>query len=86
VAGLRRLEALVREFDIIKAISLSPYGIYPFIAPNSKEYYPVYAKAVELDLPVYINVGIPGPRVPGEIQNRSISMRCAGSFPSSPWS
>ena len=28
-----------------------------------------YAKAIELGVPVTINVGIPGPRVPGECQN-----------------
>jgi predicted TIM-barrel fold metal-dependent hydrolase len=69
MAEVRRIEALAKEYDIIKAISLSPMAIYPFITPNSKEYYPIYAKAVELDLPVYLNVGMPGPRVPGDYQN-----------------
>ncbi len=33
--------------------------------PNDKIYYPVYVKAIELGLPITINVGLPGPRVPG---------------------
>jgi predicted TIM-barrel fold metal-dependent hydrolase len=69
VQGTRRIERLVKNNDNIRALSLSPMAIYPFISPNSKEYYVVYAKAIELGLPVYINVGIPGPRVPGDIQN-----------------
>ncbi len=32
-------------------------------------YYPLYAKAVELDLVVGVNVGIPGPLVPGKHQH-----------------
>jgi len=36
---------------------------------NDKVYYPVYTKCIELDVPVRMTVGIPGPRVPGEVQN-----------------
>jgi predicted TIM-barrel fold metal-dependent hydrolase len=32
-------------------------------------YYPVYAKCVELNIPVCVNVGLPGPRVPGRTQD-----------------
>ena len=32
-------------------------------------YYPLYAKCIELDLPVSINTGIPGPPMPGECQD-----------------
>jgi uncharacterized protein len=67
--GVRRLAGLVRDYPQIKVCSLSPHMLWPPIAPNSKEYYPLYAKCVELDLPVYMNVGIPGPRVLGDCQN-----------------
>ena len=36
--------------------------------PNDKVYYPVYAKCIELGLPVSINTGIPGPPMPAEPQ------------------
>jgi predicted TIM-barrel fold metal-dependent hydrolase len=36
--------------------------------PNDKAYYPVYAKCIELGLPVSINTGIPGPPMPAEPQ------------------
>ena len=32
-------------------------------------YYPVYAKCIELDLPIAINTGIPGPPMPGKCQD-----------------
>jgi hypothetical protein len=67
--GLRRLVRLAQRYPNIRAISLSPHQIYPLIAPNSREYYPVYAAACELDLTVYINVGFPGPRVPAYVQD-----------------
>jgi predicted TIM-barrel fold metal-dependent hydrolase len=67
--AVRKLEALVRQYPQIKACSISPHMLWPPLPPNSKEYYPLYAKCVELDLPVYVNVGIPGPRVLGDCQN-----------------
>ena len=45
--------------------------IVPFLVnrpPNDKIYYPVYAKCIELDLPISINTGIPGPPMPAEPQ------------------
>jgi len=53
--GLRRAADLCRR--------------YPFIPPNSKEYYPVYAKAAELERAVFVNIGFPGPRVPAHYQD-----------------
>jgi len=67
--AVRRIEKLTSEFKIVKALSLSPLSIYPFITANSKECYPIYAKAIEVGLPVYVNVGVPGPRVPAAMQD-----------------
>ena len=46
--------------------------ITPFminLPPNDRVYYPVYAKCIELDLPISINTGIPGPPMPGKCQD-----------------
>lgn len=67
--GIRRLTDLATRYKFIKSVALSPFAIYPFIHPNSKEYYPIYAKCVELDLAVFINVGVPGPRIPSWMQD-----------------
>jgi hypothetical protein len=69
MVAVRRINELCRAYPMIRAISLSPHQLYPSIAPNSKEYYPIYAKCVELDIAVYINVGFPGPRVPAASQD-----------------
>ena len=60
------LEELVREFPIVMA-RVVPFGIDR--PPTDPLYYPLYVKCIELDLPVSINTGLPGPPVPGECQN-----------------
>lgn len=65
---IRKLENLVRSHpDQIKGARVAGFQIQkPY---NNKIYYPLYAKCIELDIPVIAHVGIPGPRVPGESQN-----------------
>jgi len=61
-----RLESLVRNLPVVLA------RVIPFdsqVAPSDAVYYPLYAKCVELDLPLSINTGLPGPPVPGECQD-----------------
>ena len=41
-------------------------GMYP---PSDAVYYPLYTKCCELDLPLCLNTGIPGPPIPAEAQN-----------------
>ncbi|MBV1688950.1 amidohydrolase family protein [Novosphingobium sp. G106] len=65
--ALRKMEYYARTYPLVRAIALTP--MFYQLPPNDKVYYPVYAKAIELGLPVTVNVGIPGPRVPGECQN-----------------
>ena len=60
------LEALVKTQPVVMA------RVVPFmhdLAPTHPVYYPLYAKCVELDLPLSINTGIPGPPVPAECQD-----------------
>ena len=64
--AVRKLERAVKEFGF-KAVNMAGFRVQkPY---NDKVYYPIYAKCIELDVPVRMTVGIPGPRVPGEIQN-----------------
>ena len=60
---LRRMERLKEEHGIV-AVSTFPSGMVPQVAVNGKLMYPIYAKCVELDLPICINGGIVGPRMP----------------------
>ena len=64
---VRRLEKLVKTHKGLKAVDVCAFEIQrPY---NDKMYYPVYAKCVELDIPVIVYVGLPGPRTPGDCQN-----------------
>lgn len=67
--GIRRLDELCDRYPMIRSISLTPFQLHPTIPPNSKEYYPIYAKCVERELAVFVNVGFPGPRVPAWTQD-----------------
>ena len=66
--AVRELEAAVRELGV-KAATAFPAGLTPQVPINDKKFYPIYAKCVELDIPICVCAGIPGPRVPFECQN-----------------
>jgi len=69
VKALRKLEAFVKD-NPVAYVSVGPSfwgdGMYP---PSDAVYYPLYAKCCELDLPLCINTGIPGPPLPAEVQH-----------------
>jgi len=62
----RELEALYRSQPVTMA-RITPFGVD--LPPNHRLYYYVYGKCIDLDLPVSINTGLPGPPVPGECQD-----------------
>jgi predicted TIM-barrel fold metal-dependent hydrolase len=64
--AVRALEMFTRDYSGVLA-RITPF--YLDVPPNDAIYYPVYAKCVELDLPITINTGIPGPPAPGECQH-----------------
>lgn len=64
---VRRIKRIHKEVGL-SAISVFPAGTNPQVAINHKYMFPIYACAVELDLPILLNVGIPGPRIPMETQ------------------
>lgn len=66
---LRALEAFVASNPVAYA-SVGPSfwgdGNYP---PTDPVYYPLYTKCCELGLPLCMNAGLPGPPLPGDVQN-----------------
>lgn len=60
---VRRLKRLHCDFDI-KAVSVFPCGTFPQVAIDHKYMFPIYAACVEMDIPILLNVGVPGPRMP----------------------
>jgi uncharacterized protein len=65
MAAARMAEQLVVELDF-RAIKVMPSIVGS--PPDDRIYYPLYAKCCELDVPVTINVGFPGPRTPADPQ------------------
>ena len=64
---VRRLKRLHAEYGV-KSASVFPAGTCPQVAINDARMYPLYAACVELDIPIVLNVGVPGPRIPMETQ------------------
>lgn len=60
---VRRIKRL-HASHAIKSVSVFPAGTCPQVAINDKEMYPIYAACAELDIPIVLNVGVPGPRIP----------------------
>jgi len=64
---VRRLKRLHADYGV-KSASVFPAGTCPQVAINDARMYPLYAACVELDIPIVLNVGVPGPRIPMETQ------------------
>jgi uncharacterized protein len=63
VETLRQMERAKAEHDIV-SVNCFPCGCFPQVAVNDKKMYPIYMKCVELGIPICINGGIVGPRMP----------------------
>ena len=78
--GVRRIQRMHEEFGI-KAVTAFPAGCFPQVPINDKRFYPVYAKCVELDLPICVCVGVPGPRIPMAAQHVELVDEVCWFFP-----
>ncbi len=68
--GMKAVRRLVRAYEElgIKAATAFPAGMNPQVPINDKKFFPLYAKCVELDIPICVCAGVPGPRLPYEPQ------------------
>ena len=91
MAGVRRLEWAVREKGF-KGAHLHPHGFG--LSPSDRAFYPYYAKCVELDVPVLIQMGYSAeampswPGKPGEIDNAALyfpELRIVAAHTGWPW-
>jgi uncharacterized protein len=64
---VRQLERAVKEVGVVAANAF-PAGIFPQVPIDDRRMYPLYAKCIELDIPMCINAGAPGPRFPSNCQ------------------
>jgi predicted TIM-barrel fold metal-dependent hydrolase len=78
--AVRELEQAVVEGGAIAA-QVFPAGCNPQVPINDKRMYPIYAKCVELDIPIFVCVGVPGPRVPMACQHMELVDEVCWFFP-----
>jgi predicted TIM-barrel fold metal-dependent hydrolase len=78
--AVRDLEQAVVDGGAISA-QIFPAGCNPQVPINDKRMYPIYSKCVELDIPVFVCVGVPGPRVPMACQHMELVDEVCWFFP-----
>ena len=63
--GADAARAMVKAYEKygIRAVTMFPAGTFPQVPINDKKSYVIYAKACELDIPVFCCAGVPGPRL-----------------------
>jgi len=74
----RALAAIARDQPVVLA-RITPFAID--LPPSDRVYYPVYAKCIELGLPLTVNTGIPGPPAPAACQDPLHLDRVCLDFP-----
>ncbi len=67
-AAVRKIRQAHAEHDI-KAVTSFPAGCNPQVPVSDRRYYPIYQTCIDLDLPVVVNAGIAGPRMPSACQD-----------------
>lgn len=68
MGAVRRVREAHERWNV-KAVTSFPAGCLPQVPVSDRRYYPLYATCIELDIPVVINAGVPGPRVPMHCQH-----------------
>ncbi|MBC8292809.1 MAG: amidohydrolase [Proteobacteria bacterium] len=66
--GVRDLRRAVKELNV-KAATSFPAGCLPQVPIADRRMYPLYAACVDLDIPIFVCAGVPGPRLPMACQH-----------------
>ena len=64
--GMEGIREMVRQYEAYGVSSFGAFnaGFNPQVGIDDAKMYPIYAKCVELDVPIFSCVGVPGPRFP----------------------
>jgi uncharacterized protein len=78
--AVRNLVRFVQEEGAVAAHCWSA-GFIPQVPLNDKKMYPIYAKCVELGVPIILYGGVPGPRIPMAAQDVALLDEVCWFFP-----
>jgi len=78
--GIRKMVRDHEEFGV-RAFGAFPAGCNPQVPINDAKFYPVYAKCVELGVPIFVCAGVPGPRFPMACQHVELIDQVMYDFP-----
>jgi predicted TIM-barrel fold metal-dependent hydrolase len=78
--AVRGLQRAVEEYGVVAATSF-PAGYNPQVPIDDRRFYPLYSKCVELDIPMFVTAGVPGPRVPMLCQHVELLDQVMYDFP-----
>ena len=81
--GMAGISRIVREYETfgVRAVGVFPAGTFPQVPINDKKMYPIYAKCVELGIPLFCCAGIPGPRLKAACQHVELIDEVMFDFP-----
>lgn len=79
--GFVEIQRVVEYYERygVRCLRIPPFRYQ--VPPTDRIYWPFYVKAIELDIPVSMNAGMPGPRMPGFVQNPIYYDEVAFHFP-----
>ena len=78
--GVAALERAVHELGAVAAVAF-PCGYVPQVPVNDRRMYPLYEACASLGIPICINAGVPGPRVPMAPQHVELFDEVCWAFP-----
>jgi predicted TIM-barrel fold metal-dependent hydrolase len=81
--GMDEVRRMVRNYETygIRAVTAFPAGCFPQVPINDKKFYPIYAKCCELDIPIFVCSGVPGPRIKMACQHVELIDEVMYDFP-----
>jgi hypothetical protein len=81
--GMEGVRHMVRQYDEfgVRAFAAFNCGFNPQVGIGDARMYPIYAKCVELGVPIFACAGVPGPRVPAWPQEVRLIDQVMYDFP-----
>ncbi|CAN5671529.1 hypothetical protein BH24ACT4_BH24ACT4_07890 [soil metagenome] len=65
IGALRTIDAAIEEWgDSLKSVHVWGTGLTPQVPLDDKRMWPIYAKCIEVERPIIVYAGVPGPRIP----------------------